>query len=353
VETDTLEGIPVMAVFSRSAMSNWSVAIGVPSRELARHWWIPIAWIIAGAVVLLGSGIVLAHRIGSRISGSIRGLIAPATALGRGDPVVLPRLRLQEADEVGRELLIAAERLQDREKTLAIVAHDLRSPLAALMVGASATERRAAQLPGAEPIRALAASLVETSDRMSGMVDDLLAISVSTGGGRSLLNIAPISAASLLERATGAARMLFESAGVELQIESAGALPELQVDSDRMLRVFTNLLDNALKFTAPSGRVVLRAEAQPGAVQFCVANTGPALSAEERERMFQPFWQAGRGERRGAGLGLSICRSIVQAHGGTIRAAPEAGMRVRICIALPRAEPGVAAAAPARNAPAQ
>jgi signal transduction histidine kinase len=335
LETETLEGIPVVAVFSRSAVSHWSVAIGIPRSSLAGALWTPILWIIAGAVLLLVSGIVMGQRVGSRITGSIRGLIPPAAALGRGDAVVVPPLNLREADEVGRELVRASERLHDREKTLAIVSHDLRSPLSGMMMGAATIERLAGRLPGGERIGALAASHADMTRRMSGMVDDLLAIAVATSGGRSLLKIAPVSAASLLKRAADTARPLFERADIELQIEAVDSLPDIRVDSDRMLRVFANLLDNALKFTDRSGCVVLRAKAESARVRFCVANSGAALSAAELERMFQPFWQAGQEDRRGTGLGLSICRSIIEAHGGTIWAESEPGKRVRICFALP------------------
>ena len=345
VETETLEGIPVVAVFSRSAVSLWSVAIGIPRATVASALWTPISLIIAGAVVLLLSGIVMAQRLGARIAGSIRGLIPPAVALGRGDPVVVPPLHLREADDVGRELVRASERLHERERTLALVSHDLRSPLNVFMIGAATVERLAQRLPGGEPICDVAASLTDLTRRMSGMVDDLLSIAVATGGGRSLLKIAPVSTASLLKRAAAAAWPLFERGDIRLEVESVGALPELEVDSDRVLRVFANLIDNALKFTDPQGRVVLRAEAESDAMRFCVANSGPALSPAERESMFKPFWQAGQGDRRGAGLGLSICRSIVEAHRGRIWAEPETGKRVRICFTLPLAAVSSPAAA--------
>ncbi len=335
VETKTLEGISVVAVYSRSAVSHWSVAIGIPRSSLASALWTPISLIIAGALVLLLSGIGMAHRVGSRIAGSIRGLIPPAVALGRGDPVVVPPLRLREADEVGRALVSASERLTDREKTLAIVSHDLRSPLSGMMMGAATIERMAERLPGGGQIRALAASHADMTRRMSGMVDDLLAIAVGTSGGRSLLKIAPVSAASLLERAAEAARPSFAAREIALEIEAVGELPEIRVDSDRVLRVFANLLDNALKFTDRPGRVVLQAWTESAAVRFCVANTGPALSAAERESMFGQFWQAGDQDARGAGLGMSICRSIIEAHGGSIWAEAESGKRVRICFTLP------------------
>jgi signal transduction histidine kinase len=337
VETHELEGIPVMAVFSRSAMSQWSVAIGIPRSSMNTALWKPIGWIIGGAFLLFAAGMVMAQRLGSRIAGSIRGLIPPAAALGRGDPVVVPPLHLREADEVGRELVSASERLHDRERTLALVSHDLRSPLNGMMMGAAAIERMAGRLPGGERIGVLAASHIETTRRMAGMVDDLLAIAVATSGGRSLLKIAPVSAASLLERAAGAARPLFADQGIELEVEALGELPEIRVDSDRLLRVFANLLDNALKFTDRQGRVVLRAWADSDGMHFYVANSGPALSAAELDSMFKPFWQAGQGDRRGAGLGMSICRSIVEAHGGRIWAEPDGGMRVRIGFTLPLA----------------
>jgi len=337
VETHSLEGIPVVAVFSRSAMSQWSVAIGIPHSSMNRALWKPIGWIIGGALLLFAAGMVMAQRLGSRIAGSIRGLIPPAAALGRGDPVVVPPLHLREADDVGRELVSASERLHDRERTLALVSHDLRSPLNAMMMGAAAIERLAGRLPGSERIGVLAASHAATTRRMSGMVDDLLAIAVATSGGRSLLKIATVSAASLLERAADAARPLFADQGIELEVEALGELPEIRVDSDRLLRVFANLLDNALKFTDRQGCVVLRAWADSDGMHFYVANSGPALSAAELDSMFKPFWQAGQGDRRGAGLGMSICRSIVEAHGGRIWAEPDGGMRVRICFTLPLA----------------
>jgi signal transduction histidine kinase len=138
-----------------------------------------------------------------------------------------------------------------------------------------------------------------------------------------------------MARAVDAAGIVFERKGVRLQIDSGEQLPAVQVDVQRILRVFANLLDNALKFTDSSGRTVLSALAMSGAVRFCVANSGPALPPEALDQMFQPFWQAGHADRRGAGLGLSICRSIVEAHGGSIWAEPAADMRVRVCFLLP------------------
>ena len=345
VDTDTLEGIPVVAVFSRSTVSNWSVAIGVPRSLLWAYLWTPIAWILAGALVLLVFGMALAYRISSRISQAVRGLIEPASALGRGEAVALRVLPLEEANEVGRALVSASKTLQDRQRILATVSHDLRNPLNSLMVGTSLALRLAEDLPGSETLRDRLAVQLDTVRSMSGMVDDLLAVAVSTSGGRSMLKLAPVSASSLVVRAAEAIRPLFAREGIDLDLDCGAALPHVRADAERVLRVFVNLLDNALKFTSRPGRVVLAAQARPGAVLFSVANTGRALSTEELGRMFQVFWQAASEDRRGAGLGLSICRSIIDAHGGRIWAEPEPGKRVRICFELPLAAAPVATGA--------
>ncbi len=349
VEVQTLEGIPVVAVFSHSAVSNWSVAIGIPRRVLAADLWKPMLLILGGTVVLLALGLSLAQRIGTRIARSIRSLVAPALALGRGEKVVLPPLEIAEAAEVGQALARASKLLSDRERVLAVVAHDLRNPLSTLATGMAFAGMLANRLPGGERVAQEFAMLGDVVRRMSGTVDDLLAVAVSADTERSMLRLAPVSASSLVTRAANSVRSLFAARGIELRIECERILPAVQADADRVLRVFVNLLDNALKFTDAPGEVVLRGEAEPAVVRFSIANSGPPLSQEELDVMFRPFWQAQPEDRRGAGLGLSICRSIVETHGGRMWAEPEAGKRVRICFELPRppAPPVLGAAADA------
>jgi PAS domain S-box-containing protein len=224
--------------------------------------------------------------------------------------------------------------VREREEILAVVTHDLRNPLSALRLVASAAERKSRKLADGEPLRAMATSILEITRSMSALVDDLMSIAVEHPG-HSMLKLAPVDARLLLERAAQAARPQFARAGIELEVEHSGPLPLLQVDANRILRVFANLMDNALKFTEAPGKAVLRAEALSCGVRYCVANTGPALDGSELEAMFQPFWQSGRQDRRGAGLGLAICRSIVEAHGGSIWAEPSHGYRVRVCCLLP------------------
>jgi signal transduction histidine kinase len=226
--------------------------------------------------------------------------------------------------------------VRDREHLLAVVSHDLRSPLAVVSLAAATLQRQLAGLPGAGPARASVETLLETARQMTGLVGDLLAVSASQGG--TVLRLAPLPASVLLEKAANAARPLFARAGITMTLQVDAGLPTIQADGDRILRVFANLLDNALKFTTAPGQVVVGAEAHSSGVRYCVANSGTPLQRAEMESMFRPFWQLNRDDSaRGAGLGLSICRSIVEAHGGTIWAEPAAGQRVRICFFLPAA----------------
>jgi diguanylate cyclase (GGDEF)-like protein len=108
VETTTVEGIPVFSVFSKSAVSNWTVAIGIPSKNLTDELAHTLWWFVAGTAMLLLSSLTVAWAIGSKIAGAIRKLAAPALALGSGEAVTVPTLQLKEADEVGRALTKAS-----------------------------------------------------------------------------------------------------------------------------------------------------------------------------------------------------------------------------------------------------
>lgn len=261
-----------------------------------------------------------------------RGRVSGAVAVTED---ITPLYRVQEQ-------LRAA--VSDREQILAIVAHDLRNPLGSIMVGASTAGAMAARLPGGEKLQQRLDVLLDLSRQMSGMVDDLLSVAVSTGGGKPMLEIQQISPATLIDQTCKGVRPQFADAGVELRCEVESDLPAICADINRIQRVLANLLDNALKYTEPGCCVTLGVQGR-GPVVFSVSNSGSPLSLEQRETMFQPFWQADH-RHRGAGLGLSICRSIVEAHGGSIWTEPARGQRVRVSFALPRV-PSIPAAQPA------
>jgi diguanylate cyclase (GGDEF)-like protein len=111
LETESAEGIPVLSVFSRSAVSNWTVAIEIPSKALVGELVYELWWLVACTAILLLSSLAVAWAIGSRIATAIHKLAAPALALGAGQAVTVPSLPLQEADEVGRALTRASAML--------------------------------------------------------------------------------------------------------------------------------------------------------------------------------------------------------------------------------------------------
>jgi signal transduction histidine kinase len=121
-----------------------------------------------------------------------------------------------------------------------------------------------------------------------------------------------------------------DQAGVD---ERSELLPAVIGDPDRLAQVFTNLVDNALKYTPTNGSVDVNARCLDGFIEVQIADTGPGIPAEELDRVFERFYQMDKsrrgGERRGVGLGLAIAHEIVQAHGGTIKASSkQTGSRV-------------------------
>ncbi len=127
LETRSVEGIPVLIVFSRSALSNWTVAIGIPLAGITDELWQTLSWLVAGMAILLVSSLALAWAIGSKIARPIHELAAPALALGAGAAVTVPPLDLREADEVGKALTKASAMLRSAQHQ---ASHDVLTGLA-------------------------------------------------------------------------------------------------------------------------------------------------------------------------------------------------------------------------------
>lgn len=114
VEVDRERGVPALFAFDRSSLSNWTLIVGIPRASILGNLWEAVSLIILVTLLLLTLGLTLAHSIGGQISKSIKGLVAPALALGHGHAVIVPGLHLQEADEVGKALVKAAKLIQQR-----------------------------------------------------------------------------------------------------------------------------------------------------------------------------------------------------------------------------------------------
>lgn len=217
--------------------------------------------------------------------------------------------------ENARLYLVAKQAVQTRDEVLGIVAHDLRNPLNSIVMQAAAL-----RAVGHEPCpgsRDPADVIERASNYMDRLIRDLLDLT-SIDAGRLSIERSQLPTREILLDVMDQHRPVAGPAPIELRLEVASHLPDVWADPDRLVQVLDNLLGNALKFTSAGGRVTVGASPQAGEVAFWVADTGPGIPAVHVPHLFDRFWQAHRGGRRGAGLGLPIAKGIVQAHGGRI-----------------------------------
>ena len=228
-----------------------------------------------------------------------------------------------------------------RDQALATVAHDLRSPLSGISLAAESLLRGMPADAEHTPERMLVGAISHAADRMRHLVTDLLdAARLDCGA----IPVSPRSAdlGGLLRDAVDAHRLQAHDGGIALEIAS---VPPCMVMADerRVAQVFSNLVGNALAHTPGGGRVTLSAERRGGEVRVLVSDTGRGIAAADLPRVFERFWRAADARGRGAGLGLSIARGIVEAHGGTLHAESKPGQGTTMVFTLPLAEMALAA----------
>jgi len=216
-----------------------------------------------------------------------------------------------------------------REHVLGVVAHDLRNPLHVIQLQAQLLLRSE---EGGSAQREMARTIQRQVKRMDRMIDDLLDVT-RIEAGTLTIERSPLAPQALLDEALQA--HLPDAAAGELQLsgEVKAGTPEVHADRERIIQVLDNLIGNAIKFTAPGGRIALAAAPGPGEAVFSVADTGIGIDAESLQHIFDRLWQAGA-DRRGVGLGLAISKSIVEAHGGRIwvESAPGRGSTFRFTL---------------------
>jgi PAS domain S-box-containing protein len=207
--------------------------------------------------------------------------------------------------------------LQSRDEVLAVVAHDLRNPLAAIVMQASTLVRRTPDLERRN--QHAAERIARAATQMDHLIQDLLDVAQVEAGALRVQGT-PISVRDLIAEAVTAQLSFADSSELTLKIElQREELPDVWGDRHRLLRVFENLIGNAIKFTEAGGRVTVGADTSDGEVVFRISDTGCGISAESVPHVFDRFWQAAaHAGRLGAGLGLPITKGIVEAHGGRI-----------------------------------
>ena len=222
-------------------------------------------------------------------------------------------------DEVARGALSrmyeqASEAVEAREQVLKIVSHDLRNPLNTIsMTAALLLESQGI----GEQDKAHLARIKRAGARMNRLIQDLLDVA-KLESGRVAIDAKLIEVAPLIREAGEMLAPLAAEKSVRLDAAAAEGLPMITADAGRILQVLSNLAGNAIKFTPPEGRIVVRADPDVRGVRFSVRDTGPGIPPEQLTQIFGRFWQANPADRRGIGLGLTIAKGIVEAHGGRI-----------------------------------
>jgi PAS domain S-box-containing protein len=219
------------------------------------------------------------------------------------------------AVENGRLYQTAVRATQLRDEVLGVVAHDLRNPIAAIVMLASSLKRRAPQPERRNP--KVTDGILRAADRANHLIGDLLDVT-QIEAGRLSVQRERLVVRQLLTDSLDAQRPLASAGSIDLRLELPDDLPDVWGDPHRLLQVLENLVGNAIKFTPVEGRITVGAAAQTGEVLFRVADTGTGISPDGLPHVFDRFWQARKGARQGAGLGLPITRGIVEAHGGRI-----------------------------------
>lgn len=254
-----------------------------------------------------------------RMAHAARGLAA-SHSLANSQPI--PLEGPVEVKQLGKAFNEMVHRVQAGQQSqrdfVANVSHELKTPLTSIQGFAQAILDDAVQ--DGQSLHQAAQVIYDESSRMHRMVLELLDLA-RLDSGIAEIEKTPVDLNALLQAIHEKFQPIAWQAQVELQLQSE-TLPGILGDGDRLAQVFTNLVDNAIKFTPPGGVVTVSGHLEDENVSVKVEDGGPGISPAERERIFERFYQTDksrRGDReRGAGLGLAIAREIIQTHGGSI-----------------------------------
>jgi signal transduction histidine kinase len=245
----------------------------------------------------------------------------------------------------------ARQAVQVREQVLAIVSHDLRSPLATILMGAGMLAQRDDGLEERRRgVPQTAKRIERAAQRMVRLIEDLLDFA-SIEAGSLAIKLERQDPGAMLDEAVASFESVAEGKGLTLTAQVQAGLPNVSCDRDRILQLFSNLVGNATKVTNAGGQVTLGVEVRGPELVFWVKDTGPGISAEDAKHLFERYWRSGEAKYRGTGLGLAIARGIAVAHGGRIWVKSKPGDGATFFFSLPAAIVPGTVRPPRRSAP--
>ncbi|WPB76269.1 HAMP domain-containing sensor histidine kinase [Archangium violaceum] len=331
------------------------------------RWLLPPALVLP---VLLGGLVLTGYRAGAYALPFALALIAVGNVIAfaalvwgaafaldrveaRRQRVEEERVRLEAREQAARaEAAVqqrersraeAAEReaqraVRTREDVLAVVSHDLKNPLGSIALSTQLMRRLLPPGEEGERLRKHTQTIERSVERMDRLIKDLLDMA-SLQAGQLKLDLGRYAVDDLVRDGL----VLLEPLAIEKRVELRTRLPRercwVECDRDRFFQVLSNLVGNALKFTPEEGRVSVEVVPGEGFVRFCVRDTGPGIPAEALPHLFEPFWQVEGTGKKGTGLGLTISRGLVLAHGGSLEVESEQGQGSTFSFTLPWPSP--------------
>ena len=354
--------------------AGWRVAVAMPAAVTDAALRRSLYGVAAGGLVAAAIAAALAAMLGRRLVGDVGAMGVAAKALGHGaiaGPV--PTSAVRELEDLGASLREAATLLHERQghiaqllareqaarreaettsrakdEFLAMLGHELRNPLNAIATALAILERVEARQEQAVQARRVVRRQL---DHLVGLLDDLLDLARVTSGKIHLTRM-PLDLAQAVRRAVETVHAAGRGERHLLTLDLGTVW--VDVDETRIEQVVSNLLSNAMKYTAPGGAIQVTVTAEDTEAVLRVSDTGQGIPAETLERVFDLFFQGERSLDRsqgGLGIGLTLVRRLVEMHGGAVEAASEgAGRGSTFTVRLPRrAAPAPVAAFPAAS----
>ena len=293
--------------------------------------------LVLAGLVAGGVGILLVLLLSRRVLGSIGSLTAAARSLGGGN--LSSRVNVKGNDEIaelGHAFNAMADALEDSERQrrgmVSDVAHELRTPLANIQGHIEAMQDGLLQ-PDADTLD----TVHQQTLYLNRLISDL-SLLAQTEARELRLQLEPESIADIAARVAASFRPRADAQSVRLNTELSDGLPMLNLDRLRIEQVIGNLVDNAIRHTPPGGTVTIAAIPHNDGARVTVADTGPGISADALPHVFDRLYRVDPSRDRatgGTGLGLTIARQLVEAHGGTVWAESEPGVGSRFGFDLP------------------
>lgn len=209
--------------------------------------------------------------------------------------------------------------LRARDTMVGVVSHDLRNPVAAVKMLSRTllNEPDDWKRDDGKRTRERIELISQAAEQMDALIKDLLDVN-RLDSGKLAIEAAPIDPSLLLTNALQTLRPLVAEKGIKLDLQIESGLPSVMADRERIQQTLSNLVGNALKFSPPGTKIVVKARKEESSVVISVLDSGQGIASEQLPRVFDRFWQAARTDRQGAGLGLAIAKGIIESHGGRI-----------------------------------